>query len=211
MSKRFENFAMPLAFAACLSCTYAAGAQSQAAPLNSSPTTVQGSAKVTAPGSVVAPAKSFDAMLSSFEKEMMGVAGAMPAERFNFAPSASVFTPSQKTEYTGVRSFGAMLIHVAQANYSYGAALSGIKPDVDVKALGELKEKEKVLAALDASFVFLHRAMATLTPGNAFESVRGDATRASLAGGAVAHGFDHYGQLVEYLRMNGIVPPASQK
>jgi hypothetical protein len=67
------------------------------------------------------------------------------------------------------------------------------------------------VAALEASFVFTHKAIGTLTVANAFDSVRGDATRASLAGGVVAHGFDHYGQLVEYLRMNGIVPPASQK
>jgi len=46
---------------------------------------------------------------------------------------------------------------------------------------------------------------------NAFESVQGTDTRASLAGGLVAHANDHYGQLVEYLRMNGIVPPASRK
>jgi uncharacterized damage-inducible protein DinB len=170
-----------------------------------------GAAQKMAAGTTVAPAKSFDEMLTAFEKELMGAAKAMPAEKFDFAPSPAVFAPSQKTEYTGVRSFGAMLIHIAQANYFYGGGLSGLKPDVDVKALGDLKDKEKILAALDASFVFLHKAMATLTPANAFESVRGDTTRASLAGGVVAHGFDHYGQLVEYLRMNGIVPPASAK
>jgi hypothetical protein len=53
--------------------------------------------------------------------------------------------------------------------------------------------------------------MGTLTAQNAFESVHGSATKASLAGGLVAHANDHYGQLVEYLRMNGIVPPASRK
>ncbi len=67
------------------------------------------------------------------------------------------------------------------------------------------------MAALKASFVFAHKAIATLTVANAFDGVHGEQTRASLAGGLVAHGFDHYGQLVEYLRMNGIVPPASRK
>jgi len=166
---------------------------------------------VLAPGASVAPAKSFDEMLSGFETQMMGVANAMPAEKYGFAPSSAVFAPSQKTEYIGVRTFGAMLIHIAQANYFYGGGLSGLKPGIDVKALSDLKDKDKILAALQASFVFEHKAIATLTPANAFESVRGDTTRASLAGGVVAHGFDHYGQLVEYLRMNGIVPPASQK
>jgi uncharacterized damage-inducible protein DinB len=150
-------------------------------------------------------------MLTGFEKELMGVAKAMPADKYDFAPSSGIFAASQKTEYTGVRTFGAMLLHIAQANYFYGGGLSGIKPDVDMKALSALKDKEKIVAALEASFVFEHKAIGTLTPANAFESVRGNATRASLAGGVVAHGFDHYGQLVEYLRMNGIVPPASVK
>jgi len=170
-----------------------------------------GAAPKIAAGTVVEPAKSFDDMLTGFEKEMMGVAKAMPADKYDFAPSAAVFVPSQKTEYAGVRNFGAMLIHIAQANYFYGGGLSGLKPEVDVKDLAELKDKEKIVGALEASFVFVHKAIGTLTPANAFESVRGTTTRASLAGGVVAHGFDHYGQLVEYLRMNGIVPPASVK
>jgi len=89
--------------------------------------------------------------------------------------------------------------------------LSGLKPDVDVKAIGSLTDKDKLVAALAASFDFLHKAIGTMTAQNAFESVKGTQTRASLAGFAIAHGFDHYGQLVEYLRMNGIVPPASAK
>lgn len=173
-------------------------------------TQVAAAPKVAA-GTIIEPAKSFDEMLTGFEGEMMGVAKAMPAEKYNFAPSAAVFASSQKTEYTGVRTFGAMVIHIAQANYFYGGAVGKMKPDIDVKALSDLKDKDKIVAALEQSFVFTHKAIATLTAVNAFESVRGDATRASLAGGVVAHGFDHYGQLVEYLRMNGIVPPASQK
>lgn len=173
-------------------------------------TQVAAAPKVAA-GTIIEPAKSFDEMLTGFEGEMMGVAKAMPAEKYNFAPSAAVFASSQKTEYTGVRTFGAMVIHIAQANYFYGGAVGKMKPDIDVKALSDLKDKDKIVAALEQSFVFTHKAIATLTAANAFESVRGDATRVSLAGGVVAHGFDHYGQLVEYLRMNGIVPPASQK
>ena len=164
-----------------------------------------------AAGTIIEPAKSFDEMLSGFEKEMMGVANAMPADKYSFAPSAAAFAPSQKTEYAGVRTFGAMVIHIAQANYFYGGAIGKMKPSIDVKALGDLKDKDQIVAALQDSFAFTHKAIATLTPADAFESVRGDTTRASLAGGVVAHGFDHYGQLAEYLRMNGIVPPASQK
>jgi uncharacterized damage-inducible protein DinB len=167
-------------------------------------------------GSKVSPAKAFDSQLSLIESEMMGAVKAMPAEKFGFAPSAEIFAPSQKPDYLspdnkGVRSFGAMVAHIAQANYYFGGALSGLKPDVDVKAIGSLTDKDKLVAALAASFDFLHKAIGTMTAQNAFESVKGTQTRASLAGFAIAHGFDHYGQLVEYLRMNGIVPPASAK
>ncbi len=165
----------------------------------------------TKAGAMVSPAKSFDAGLSGFEKEMVGLAKAMPAEKYDFAPSAAIFKDGQTTEYTGVSHFGAMVLHVASANYFYGGTLSGMKPDVDVKALGNLKGKDQIVAALEASFTFAHKAIATLTPQNAFDGVHESDTRASLAGGLVAHGFDHYGQLVEYLRMNGIVPPASRK
>ena len=164
-----------------------------------------------AAGTIVEPAKSFDAMLTGFEKEFVPLAEAMPAEKFNFAPSAANFVPGQGSEYATVSTFRAMVLHVAAANYFYASAVSGMKPDVDVKALADIKGKDKAIDALKASFVFAHKAFATLTEKNAFESVHGTETRASLAGGLVAHGFDHYGQLVEYLRMNGIVPPASRK
>jgi hypothetical protein len=164
-----------------------------------------------APGTIIDPAKSFDAGLTNFEGELTPLVKAMPADKYSFAPSAAIFVPTQKTEYTGVRTFGAMVIHITQANYFYASTLSGLKPDVDVKALADLKDKDAIVAALAASFAFAHKAIETLTPANAFESVRGTTTRALLAGGVIAHGFDHYGQLAEYLRMNGIVPPASQK
>jgi len=169
-----------------------------------------------APGTMIEPAKSFDAMLSSFEAEMMGVAKEMPAEKYSFAPSAAIFVGSHKTDYLspndkGVQTFGQMVAHVAQANYFYAGSLSGLKPDVDVKAIGSLTDKDKIVAALAESFAFAHKAIGTLTAQNAFESVRGAQTRASLAGGLVAHGFDHYGHLSEYLRMNGTIPPSSKK
>jgi uncharacterized damage-inducible protein DinB len=164
-----------------------------------------------APGAMIDPGKSFNAALSDFEEEMMGLAKAMPADKYDFAPSAALFAPAQTTEYSGVRSFGAMVLHIASANYYYASALSGMKPDVDMKGIENITGKDKIVAALEASFVFTHKAIGTLTMQNAFESVHGTSTRASLAGGVVAHGYDHYGQLVEYLRMNGIVPPASKK
>ncbi|MGH9595289.1 MAG: DinB family protein [Edaphobacter sp.] len=164
-----------------------------------------------APGAMVDPAKSFNDVLSSFEEECMGAVKAMPADKYDFAPSAAIFVPGQGTDYKGVRTFGAMVLHIAAANYSLASALSGIKPEVNVRALADIKGKDKIVEALTASFAFAHKAIGTVTAQNAFESVRGTQTKASLAGYVTAHGFDHYGQLVEYLRMNGIVPPASRK
>lgn len=173
-------------------------------------------AKGPAPGTAIAPAKSFDAMLNGFEGEMMGVAKEMPADKYDFAPSQAIFKDDQKTDYRspndkGVRTFGQMVGHVAQANYSLASALSGMKPDVDVKAIANMTDKDKLVAALQGSFDFVHKAIDTITPENAFETVRGEQTKASMAGFIVAHGFDHYGQLVEYLRMNGHIPPASNR
>lgn len=173
-----------------------------------------GGQKGPAPGTVVSPAKSFDALLNIFEGEMMGVAKEMPADKYNFAPSQAIFKESQKTDYLspndkGVRTFGQMVAHVAQANYTFASGVGGMKPDVDVKAIASLTDKDKLVEALAGSFAFAHKAIDTLTSDNAFQTVRGDFTRASMAGFLVAHGFDHYGQMVEYLRMNGHIPPAS--
>jgi hypothetical protein len=123
--------------------------------------------------------------------------------------------PSQRTEFAGVRTFGALAIHVAQANYELGAAINEMKPEVDVAALTSLKSKDQIVDALAASFVFVHKAVNTLTPDNAFQSVRvgipDPMTRSTLASFIAAHASEEYGQMVVYLRMNGIVPPASRK
>ena len=65
------------------------------------------------------------------------------------------------------------------------------------------------------SFAALHRAMAAISEGNMLEPMASSPgpqqkTRLQLAVDAVAHSYDHYGQMVEYLRMNGIIPPASR-
>ena len=168
------------------------GAQAQAAP------------------ATVAPAQAYDATLSLFEKECVAVANAMPADKYNFSP-ASLNIPGAKFE--GVRTFAQEVTHLTQANYYFYGVAGGMKPDVDVKAIGSLKTRDEIVAALMASFAFAHKAIATLNASNAFESIKPvdeQTTRGSLAEFGVAHGYDHYGQMVEYLRMNGITPPGSK-
>jgi hypothetical protein len=164
-----------------------------------------------AAGTMIEPSKSFDALLKIYEDEMMGLVNAMPADKYDFAPSAAIFKPEQGVKYDGVRTFGQMVAHVAQANYFFYGLSWGTKPDVDVKAIGSMTSKDDTVKALTASFAFAHKQIATMTAANAFASLKDDSTRASMVAFGIAHGFDHYGQLAEYLRMNGIVPPASQK
>jgi hypothetical protein len=139
----------------------------------------------------------------------------MPADKFDFAPSQAIFVPRQKTEFATVRTFAQQATHVAEANYFFYNIVSGLQPDLDPRGILKLTKKEDVVAALAGSFAFAHKAIATLTPANAFEVIKspepGFQTRATLAGFGIAHANDHYGQIVEYLRMNGIVPPASAK
>ena len=159
------------------------------------------------------PAKTLDDLFSMMESEVVGAAKAMPADKYSFAPSQGIFASGQTTQFDTVRTFVAQVTHLAQANYFF-FSWSGIKPDRDLKEIGAITTKDEAVAALEASFVYGHKAIATITTENAFLAVKpidGLSARATIAAFAAAHGNDHYGQMVEYLRMNGIVPPASAK
>jgi len=156
----------------------------------------------------IAPADSLGALLNLMEMEVVSAADAMPAEKYDFAPSTSIGL------YAGVRSFSAQVKHLAEANYEFFAPWGG-PGVVDAKSIEALKTKDDIMKALKDSYAYAHQAVNTITPENAFVPLPGPfarlkGTRASLAAFAMAHSMDHYGQLVEYLRMNGIVPPASR-
>jgi hypothetical protein len=74
--------------------------------------------------------------------------------------------------------------------------------------------KADIMKYLKDSFAFGHKAVATLNASNLVQPITASSgrptTRLFLATFAAAHCFDHYGQMIEYLRMNGIVPPASR-
>lgn len=157
----------------------------------------------------VAPADSFNAILSLTESEIVSAAEAMPADKYDFAPAATM------GEFKGVRTFGQQVKHLAEANYLFFKGW-GVGNAVDPKTVEALTSKDDIVKALKDSYTFAHAAVNSITPENAFMSVQGPLpdrlkpTRASMAGFCVAHSMDHYGQLVEYLRMNGIIPPASR-
>jgi uncharacterized damage-inducible protein DinB len=169
-------------------------------------------AKVAA-GSQMSPMQAQDELLNLFEQEFMGVAKAMPADKYGFAPAAANFVAAQGAKYEGVRTFAQEVSHVSEANYYFASKILGEKPPAEAQNAGKLTAKDELLKAAADSFAYAHKAIATITPENAYvaiDGVDGLHTRSILASFISAHGYDHYGQMVEYLRMNGIVPPGSK-
>jgi uncharacterized damage-inducible protein DinB len=139
------------------------------------------------------------------------VAEAMPEDKYNFSPE-SLSIPG--SDYKGVRTFAQQVKHVAASNNAIWWRLTGDKLPDDFKGgdgPDNLKTKADIIKFLKDSFALGHKAAATLTPQNMLQTAEGSkSTRLRLAVFGVEHAFDHYGQMVEYLRMNGIVPPASR-
>ena len=156
-------------------------------------------------------ASAVDREVGNIEKQMVDAAEAMPEEKFNFTPE-SLNIPG--AEYKGVRTFALQVRHVAASNYILWAQVTGDKIPEDYKGgngPANLKTKAEIVRFLKDSYALGHKAAAALTSQNMLQAPEGSkSTRLRLAMFAVAHAFDHYGQMVEYLRMNGIVPPASR-
>ncbi len=164
-------------------------------------------------GKAMAPATALDVMLTQFEVQVMRAAEAMPAEKYGFAPSAAAFASGSPEKFDGVRTFAQQLTHLASANYYFYGTVGNAKPPVDMKAIGAMTAKADIIGSLKQSFAFAHAQIATVTAANAFTTIEGADgvhTPATLAAFGVAHGYDHYGQIVEYLRMNGILPSGSK-
>jgi DinB superfamily len=150
--------------------------------------------------------QALDEWISIVEKQVVDVADAMPADKYGFAPTSG--------EFAGVRTFAEQLKHLAANNYGMAARIEGRKPSADESnetGPASVKTKAEIMTYLRGSFTALHKAVAALDDVQAATVATGDKhDTIYLAVDAVAHSFNHYGQLVEYLRMNGIVPPASR-
>ena len=147
--------------------------------------------------------------LSNAEMEIVKLAEAMPEAKFSFAPAAG--------EFKGVRTFGEQIRHVATTNYLIGAAIAGEKSPVEEgKAENgpELKTKTEIVQELKDSFIYLHKVFGKLDATSALEPFKmwgRIGSRMNAAVVIIGHINNHYGQCVVYLRMNGIVPPASRQ
>jgi hypothetical protein len=156
-------------------------------------------------------ASAVDHDITSVEKLLVDAAEAMPEAKFNFTPESFNIPGS---DYKGVRSFALQVRHVAASNYAIWSLVTGDTFPDDYKGgdgPANLKSKAEIIRFLKASFALGHKAAASLTVQNMLQSVgHGNSTRLQMATFGIAHAYDHYGQMVEYLRMNGIVPPASR-
>ena len=151
-----------------------------------------------------------DATVSNVEHEFVPAADAMPEDKYGFAPTNG--------EFKGVRTFAQQIKHVAAVNYILGATILEQKPPVntgDEDGPASMTSKADIMKFLKESFEYVHKAIATINDRNLVGTVKspfgeGSVTRLGLATSVSSHCFDHYGQMVEYLRMNGMVPPASR-
>jgi uncharacterized damage-inducible protein DinB len=156
-------------------------------------------------GTPIPPAQSYGKLLSGMEQQFVSAAEAMPEDKFNFAPPASL------GEFKDVRTFGQQIKHVAESNYYFfgGPDFTEAGDKAMTDSIEKLTTKADIVKALKDSFAKAHAFVDTITPENAFVmTVHG--TRAGMAAFGIAHFMDHYGQMVVYLRMNGIIPPASR-
>jgi uncharacterized damage-inducible protein DinB len=151
-------------------------------------------------------------LFKSLQSHVVSAADAMPADKYGFAPTDG--------EFKGVRTFGQQVKHLAATNHILAAAALGEEPPTDAgdeTGPETVRTKAEILDYLNSSFAHLGKAFDAI--GDSSIAVRPSpisplsattVTRLSLVVEALVHAFDHYGQMVEYLRMNGVVPPASR-
>ncbi len=148
--------------------------------------------------------------ISIIEGELVPLVQAMPADKFNFRPTAG--------EFKTVRTFAEQAKHVAAVNFICAGAALEQKPPVDTggeAGPASVATKDQIVQFLKDSYTFAHKAASALTDKSQLDQVASPFGQGKMVRGAAAlcpswHGFDHYGQMVVYARMNGVVPPASR-
>ena len=152
-----------------------------------------------------------DAEVTTVEKLVLDAAQAMPENKYDFSPEKLAIPGAA---YKDVRTFAQQVKHIAASNYALWAGLSGESVPRDYMGgtgPDSIRTKAEILTFLKDSFAVGHKAAATLTGENMLQRPEpGRSSRLRSAMFGVEHAYDTYGQLIEYLRMNGIVPPASR-
>ena len=149
-----------------------------------------------------------DSEFRIWDHEIITTVEAMPADKFNFAPTAG--------DFHGVRTFGQQAKHLAAVMYGFSAGVLGEKPPADTgqdeEGPASLRTKAEIVAYVKGALAYGHQALLSLNEKNELRNAERGGNRTPLyeATFFMSHSMDHYGQMVEYLRMNGIIPPASR-
>jgi uncharacterized damage-inducible protein DinB len=150
---------------------------------------------------------SINSVWHDVEHDFTALAEAMPEDKWGFKPTQG--------EFKNVRTFAEQVKHVACGNEAWAKQISGEKPPAhcDLGGPNPAKSKAEILAYLKQSFQAIDKVIADTNDKNLLHANPGQywgTNRLSALTATVWHISDHYGQLVVYLRMNGIVPPASK-
>lgn len=135
----------------------------------------------------------------ALQKIVITSAELMPEEKYGFKPVESV------------RSFGQILGHAAASQYYMCATVRGEKP-APPKIDASTATKAELIAALRAAFAYCDSAWAGMTDASGAEIVKfmtDDSPKLGVLSVNNVHTIEHYGNLIVYLRMNGLVPPTS--
>jgi len=145
--------------------------------------------------------------LALVEQDVVGLAEAMPADRYDFRPTSGTFE--------GVRTFGEQVRHIATMIYMTSAIVLqekspyGPGPGDNGPAV---EGKDAIVAYLKSSIAYANRAMSSLTLKNHLDPLKtyfGLQPRIEVSNGVIYHSYNHYGQMVVYARLHGVVPPSS--
>jgi len=197
---------MGFAFVLLAACSSGAIAQT-----GDSLASVNDSAKSTGTVDAGREKQAFRVFLRDIQHQVVTTAEAMPATKYEFTPTEG--------EFKGVRTFARQVRHLSATNHILAAAALGEEASTDIDENGPetVRTKQEVLAYLNSSFEHLGRAIDAVgdpkvqlkaSPISPLPATK--TTRLALIAEALIHAFNHYGQMVEYLRMNGIVPPSSR-
>ena len=160
-----------------------------------------GAAQAQTPAATPDPIAPFKGFYNSTKRTVIGAAEKMPAEHFSFKPTSDV------------RSYAELFGHIMDTNYWACAALRGeANPNKD-DLEKTLKTKDEIVKAVKASFEYCDGAMTSLTEANLRETFKNgtrDVPKTSPLLLLIAHSQEHYGNLVTYMRLKGIVPPSSE-
>jgi uncharacterized damage-inducible protein DinB len=141
-------------------------------------------------------------ILPGRQKNTIAAVEAMPADKFNYKPSADQMT------------FGHLVAHMVEANYAVCSGAAAVTAP-KVEGVKETDTKDRLVAALKASFDFCADALSKMDDSKLGEMIAGmgpqPLSRARFALGIASNWADHYAEAAMYLRQNGILPPTAKK